>query len=50
VFSGYVLPSLLHDGFGGGRPVGEVQVSGIHLVPIPQAYRGGAGLGVAGVF
>lgn len=48
--SGYVLPSLLHYGFGDGRPVGEVQVGSALVVPAPQAYPGGAGLGVVGIF
>lgn len=49
-FSGYVVPSLLHYGFGAGRPVGEVKLSGVSMIPVPQAYPGGAGLGVDGRF
>jgi membrane-associated phospholipid phosphatase len=47
-FSGYVLPSLLHYGFG-GRPVGEVRLGGARAVPILQAYPAGAGIALAGV-
>jgi membrane-associated phospholipid phosphatase len=49
-FSGYVLPSMMHYGFGSGRPVGEVSVAGVTMVPFPTAYVGGAGLGLAGIF
>src|SRR5260370_757190 len=38
--SGYVLPSVLHYGFGGGRPIGEMRVGGAHVVPTPLAYAG----------
>jgi membrane-associated phospholipid phosphatase len=48
--SGYVLPSLLHYGFTKGRPVGELRVAGLYMVPVPQTYPSGAGLGVAGFF
>ncbi|WP_394851094.1 phosphatase PAP2 family protein [Pendulispora rubella] len=48
--SGYVLPSLLHYGFGGGRALGEIRTAGMHMVPVPQVYTGGAGMGFAGVF
>ncbi len=48
--SGYVVPSLLHYGFRGGRPVGEVAIDGLRMVPLPQAYPGGGGLGLAGLF
>jgi len=48
--SGYVLPSLLHYGFTKGRPVGELRIGGLHMVPIPQTYPSGAGLGMAGFF
>ena len=48
--SGYVLPSLLHYGFTKGRPVGELRVGDLHLVPVPQTYPGGAGVGMAGFF
>ena len=48
--SGYVLPSILHYGFTRGHPVGEVKFESVQMVPVPQAYPGGAGLGVAGFF
>jgi membrane-associated phospholipid phosphatase len=48
--SGYVLPSVLHYGFGGGRPIGEMQVGGAHVVPTPLAYLGGAGFGLVGSY
>ncbi len=48
--SGYVLPSLLHYGFRSRGPVGETRVAGMRLVPVPEAFPDGAGLGVAGVF
>jgi membrane-associated phospholipid phosphatase len=49
--SGYVLPSLLHYGFGGGRAAGELRRGGITLVPSLQSYGGGgAGIGVVGLF
>jgi membrane-associated phospholipid phosphatase len=48
--SGYVLPSALHYGFGGGRPIGEMRVGGAHVVPMPLAYLGGAGLGLVGSY
>jgi membrane-associated phospholipid phosphatase len=48
--SGYVLPSLLHYGFTKGRAVGELRVGDLYLVPVPQTYPGGAGVGMAGFF
>jgi membrane-associated phospholipid phosphatase len=48
--SGYVLPSLLHYGFGGGRPLGEIRAAGVDAVPTAQAYPGGMGLGLTGTF
>lgn len=48
--SGYVVPSLMHYGFGSGRPVGELKAGGVVMVPMPQVYPGGAGAGVAGRF
>ena len=48
--SGYVLPSLLHYGFNGGRPIGEVQTKAFRFVPVPQLYPGGAGLSLNGMF
>jgi membrane-associated phospholipid phosphatase len=47
--SGYVLPSVLHYGFGGGRPV-ELQAGGLTMVPSLQGRTGGATVGVLGVF
>jgi hypothetical protein len=46
VLSGYVLPSLLHFGFGNGRPVGEIRTASIDAVPTP----GGTELGMVGAF
>ena len=46
---GYVLPSVLHYGFGGGRPMGEMRVGGARIVPTLLAQVGGAGFGVVGV-
>jgi len=48
--SGYVLPSLLHYGFGGGRAIGEVRSGSLVLVPEVVGYPAGAGLGAVGVF
>jgi membrane-associated phospholipid phosphatase len=48
--SGYVLPSWLHYGFGGGRAFGQFSISNVLFTPVPQAYSDGGGLGVAGVF
>jgi membrane-associated phospholipid phosphatase len=48
--AGYVLLSLLHYGFGKSRPIGEVQVGAARIVPVPQAYVGGAGFGIAGSY
>jgi membrane-associated phospholipid phosphatase len=48
--SGYVLPSVLHYGFRSGGPIGEVQVGGARMVPVPHVYAGGAGLGLVGSF
>jgi hypothetical protein len=50
VLSGYVLPSLMHFGFGTGRPVGEVDLGSVHMVPTLLARPGGAELGMMGVF
>jgi membrane-associated phospholipid phosphatase len=49
-FSGYVLPSLLHYGFGKGRPLAEIRTSGLDLVPTLMPVHGGAGLGAVGTF
>jgi membrane-associated phospholipid phosphatase len=48
--SGYFLPAFLHYGFGSGRPIGELNVAGLTLTPMPQVYRSGAGLGVVASF
>jgi len=48
--SGYVLPSLLHYGFSGGHPLGEIRTAGLTMLPVPRVFTGGAGLGLAGVF
>ena len=50
VLSGYVLPSLMHFGFGAGRPVGEVDVGSVHMVPTLLARPGGTELGMRGIF
>jgi hypothetical protein len=50
VLSGYVLPSLLHFGFGGGRPVGEIKTGSIDAVPTLLPRPGGTELGLVGVF
>jgi membrane-associated phospholipid phosphatase len=49
-FSGYVLPSILHYGFGSDGPIGELDVGGARLIPVPQAYVDGAGLGFVGSY
>jgi membrane-associated phospholipid phosphatase len=48
--SGYILPSVLHYGFGGGRAVGAIETKNAVMVPVPQVYPGGGGLGMAGAF
>ena len=48
--SGYLLPSALHYGFNGGKPIGEVQTKSFSFVPVPQLYAGGAGLSLNGAF
>jgi len=48
--SGYVIPSLLHYGFGSGRPVGEVHAGGLTLAPTLGAYGRCLGAGVVGAF
>jgi membrane-associated phospholipid phosphatase len=48
--SGYVLPSVLHYGFGGGRPIGEMRVGTALVVPTPLAFVGGAGFGLVGSY
>jgi membrane-associated phospholipid phosphatase len=48
--AGYVLPSIMHYGWGDGRAAGEIRAGGITMVPTAQPYPGGMGLGFAGVF
>ncbi len=48
--SGYVLPSLLHYGFGAGHVVPEVHTGDLTLVPTLGVYGGAPGLGAVGVF
>lgn len=48
--SGYVLPSVLHYGWGGGRALGEVNAAGVSFVPHPQMYPNGAGMAITGIF
>jgi membrane-associated phospholipid phosphatase len=50
VLSGYLLPSLLHFGFGGGRPVGELRSGSLDMVPTLLPRPDGTELGVVGVF
>ena len=50
VLSGYVLPSLMHFGFGSGRPVGEIDVGYAHITPTILPRPDGAELGMIGVF
>jgi membrane-associated phospholipid phosphatase len=48
--SGYVLPSVLHYGFSSGRPIGEMRVGGVRVIPVPQATLGGAGFALFGTY
>jgi|HubBroStandDraft_6_1064221.scaffolds.fasta_scaffold87084_2 hypothetical protein len=50
VLSGYVLPSLLHFGFGSGRPVGEIRTGTLRMVPALLPQAGGTELGMVGIF
>jgi hypothetical protein len=50
VLSGYVIPSLMHFGFGSGRPVGEIHSGSLTAVPTLLAVPGGSELGMRGVF
>jgi membrane-associated phospholipid phosphatase len=50
VFSGYVLPSIMHFGFGSGRPLGEVHSGSLDFVPTFLPAPGGGELGAVGVF
>jgi membrane-associated phospholipid phosphatase len=49
-FSGYLLPAILHYGFGHGRPIGEVTTGSLTMLPTPKLLPGGAGMGVVGTF
>jgi hypothetical protein len=48
--SGYVLPSLMHFGFGNHGPIGEVRSGSLDMFPTLMARQGGTELGVVGVF
>jgi membrane-associated phospholipid phosphatase len=48
--AGYVLPSLLHYGFGNGRPLGTLTIAGISMMPLPAPLPNGAGAGVVAIF
>jgi membrane-associated phospholipid phosphatase len=48
--AGYVLPSVLHYGFGSGRPPGEIVSGSLHALPTLLSYPAGAGAGLVGVF
>jgi membrane-associated phospholipid phosphatase len=48
--SGYVLPSLMHFGFGSGRPIGEVHYGSLYAVPTLLPRPGGSELGLVGLF
>ena len=50
LFSGYVLPSLLHYGFGKTRTKPLLKTTFGGVAPVPQVYEHGGGLGLAGVF
>jgi hypothetical protein len=49
ILSGYVLPSLMHFGFGSGRPVGEIQSGSLDAIPTLIPVQGGTELGMLGV-
>ncbi len=48
--SGYLLPSALHYGFNGGKPIGEVQTKNFRFVPTPQVFPSGGGFALNGMF
>jgi hypothetical protein len=50
LLSGYVLPSLLHFGFGDERPVGEIRSGTFNMAPTLLPRPGGTELGMVGVF
>ncbi|HEY5241638.1 MAG TPA: phosphatase PAP2 family protein [Polyangiaceae bacterium] len=48
--SGYVLPSVLHFGFGSGRPLGQIKSGSLVMAPTVLSRPGGAELGMVGAF
>jgi hypothetical protein len=50
VLSGYVLPSLLHFGFGSGHPVGEIRTGTLDMTPTLVPRPGGTEVAMTGVF
>lgn len=50
IFSGYILPSLTHYGFGKTRSKPLFKTTYGNIAPIPLVYAGGAGLGVTGIW
>jgi membrane-associated phospholipid phosphatase len=50
ILSGYVLPSLMHFGFGSGRPLGEIQSGSLDAIPTLLPVQGGTELGMLGIF
>ena len=44
------LPSLMHFGFGSGRPLGEIQSGSLDAIPTLLPVRGGTELGMSGIF
>jgi hypothetical protein len=50
VLSGYVLPSLLHFGFGDGKPPGQIVAGDLQAVPTLLPCPGGAAAGLLGTF
>jgi membrane-associated phospholipid phosphatase len=49
-FAGYVVPSLLHYGFTSNQRVPAAGATGLRMVPLPQVYQDGLGVGVVGIF
>jgi hypothetical protein len=50
LFSGYVLPSLLHYGFGKTRSKPLLKTTYGNIAPMPLVYQGGGGIGLTGIF
>jgi len=48
--SGYVLPAVLHFGFGSGRPLGQIKSGSLVMAPTVLSRPGGAELGMVGAF